>query len=369
MSYKTRVTLTTIGCFISLIGTAIVPWFVITYNPPGGAANNGMFDSSLFAFSALFLLPYSSYISNLQSLFIAIGVTFIEGLLSFVNVKFIIKKVLPATNWIQLFLFLFTLLTNIVNKSVLLHLNNQFLMGFYGITDINYIMKYTTVHLGWGLFLTFTGFLISFMAVNESRLPRNINWDLVATVFTVMVVISSFVLCSFNQFNTLWFQSKCIDCNSYTMVYATKGWQDTGKLVKPNYRIGISYVPGSGTWTVNKGKVPPTDANGQPPTPPAWLSHLKGQPLPGVSSQALIAKIANGKPFLVGDGKQFMGYKLMRSSRDSGDLFLRINDSNAELSNNAGSIEVAISVFNFIDVTPTYGMVNPRHDPFVRRQL
>lgn len=118
-------------------------------------------------------------------------------------------------------------------------------------------------------------------------------------------------------------------------VQATQGWQDTNYSVKAGDSVTITYL--SGTWTVTNGVSASTDANGKPPNPPAYLYCSCGEPLPGVSTQALIGKVGNGQPFFVGDSKTF-------TAANAGHIFLRINDSDKGLGDNSGSIQVQITV-------------------------
>src|SRR5437660_1573059 len=102
MDHKARATFTIIGCVISLIGSVLVPWFVIVYNPPGSLPSNNIFNSNVFAFNALFLLPYSSDIDSLHTLFWGIGAIFVVGLLSLLKLHFLEKYVLKYVHWVPI---------------------------------------------------------------------------------------------------------------------------------------------------------------------------------------------------------------------------------------------------------------------------
>ena len=118
-------------------------------------------------------------------------------------------------------------------------------------------------------------------------------------------------------------------------VAANQGWQDTGFRIQAGDHVALQYE--SGTWTITSGVVAQSDANGQPVHPPSFLFCKCGEPMPGVSTQALIGKVGNGPAFLVGDGKDF-------AATGSGELFLRINDQDGHLGDNAGSVIMRVTI-------------------------
>jgi len=129
--------------------------------------------------------------------------------------------------------------------------------------------------------------------------------------------------------------------SSTVTVSSTQGWQDMNYYVTAGDTVTLQYQ--SGTWTETNGVVAPTDADGLPANPPGYLYCHCGEPLAGVSTQALIGKVGDGAPFLVGDQKTF-------TATSSGDIFLRMNDRDVALGDNAGALTVEISA---VQPTPT----------------
>jgi hypothetical protein len=107
-------------------------------------------------------------------------------------------------------------------------------------------------------------------------------------------------------------------------VFANRDWQDTGVNIKPGMALTILYT--SGWWSPWEGGS--YDAIGSGGDPKCSCNVVMG-----VSHAALIGKIGDNAPFLVGNSfKQTMG--------ETGDLFLRINDTH--LGDNSGSLMVNI---------------------------
>jgi hypothetical protein len=107
-------------------------------------------------------------------------------------------------------------------------------------------------------------------------------------------------------------------------VFAKRNWQDTGVKVMPGKALTILYL--SGLWSPWGGGR--YDAIGSGGDPKCGCNVIMG-----VSHAALIGKIGDNDPFLVGNSfKQTMG--------EAGDLFLGINDT--QLGDNSGSLKVEI---------------------------
>ncbi len=161
----------------------------------------------------------------------------------------------------------------------------------------------------------------------------------VLMAWALVALISLWGLHTIGQVNLLALSSQCSNCSTtIRTVFASQGWQDTKLNVHAGDEVTIEYR--SGTWTSTRGIVESTDADGQPVNAPDWLYCSCGEPLPGDSTQALIGKIGSTQPFFVGDEKDFR-------ATDSGNIFLRINDSDRGLSDNDGSLQIAIT-------TPTH---------------
>ena len=107
-------------------------------------------------------------------------------------------------------------------------------------------------------------------------------------------------------------------------VFANRDWQDTGVKVMPGKTLTILYT--SGSWSPWGGGS--YDAIGSGGDPKCSCNVVMG-----VSHAALIGKIGDNAPFLVGNSfKQTIG--------ETGDLFLRINDT--QLGDNSGSLMVEV---------------------------
>ena len=123
-------------------------------------------------------------------------------------------------------------------------------------------------------------------------------------------------------------------------ISANKGWQNTGIFLKRGKQFKVRYI--SGTWTISKGVVGPSDAAGQPVNPPPNLICHCGEPLDGYSTQALIGRIGGGvgfAPLQVGDDFSAVSY-------DNDFLYLRINLPDQLLRNSSGAITVSIETDN-----------------------
>jgi hypothetical protein len=107
-------------------------------------------------------------------------------------------------------------------------------------------------------------------------------------------------------------------------VFANRGWQDTGVKVRPGKTLTVLYI--SGLWSPWAGGE--YDGIGSGGDPKCSCNVLAG-----VSHAALIGKIGDSNPFLVGNTfTQTMG--------ESGDLLLGINDT--QVGDNSGSLKVEI---------------------------
>ena len=107
-------------------------------------------------------------------------------------------------------------------------------------------------------------------------------------------------------------------------VFANREWQDTGVKVRPGKTLTVLYT--SGLWSPwVSGSYDGIGSGGDP--------KCSCNVIMGISHAALIGKIGDNAPFLVGNSfKQTMG--------EAGDLFLGINDT--QLGDNSGSLKVEI---------------------------
>jgi hypothetical protein len=121
-------------------------------------------------------------------------------------------------------------------------------------------------------------------------------------------------------------------------INANQGWQSTGRVVKKDDHITISYI--SGQWTVNYQNLnstdPYVDADGY-----SRPNRIGNPPLAGANDGALIGRIGTESPFLVGK------YKFLIAPVE-GELSLRINDDDPGAWpgtwDNRGSIDVQILI-------------------------
>jgi hypothetical protein len=121
-------------------------------------------------------------------------------------------------------------------------------------------------------------------------------------------------------------------------VYATTGWQDAGLYVLDGENVSIEYL--SGEWSVccdtgNVFYVPPDHGEYN-------YFESDGAPYGGIVADAdlsaLIARIGESNPFSI-------GRQVFTTSSVSGQLYLRVNDHDGGLSDNAGSIDVHIVIY------------------------
>ncbi|MEO8084372.1 MAG: hypothetical protein ABI780_11160 [Ardenticatenales bacterium] len=117
-------------------------------------------------------------------------------------------------------------------------------------------------------------------------------------------------------------------------VRAVEGWQDAAVDLTIGEAVAVRYV--TGTWTINvAGRW--FDADGYP----GYYPHDAPPPcdradLPNEQNGALIGRIGDGPPFLIGN------VRALNADR-AGALRMRMNDSDACLSDNGGSVEVVIT--------------------------
>lgn len=107
---------------------------------------------------------------------------------------------------------------------------------------------------------------------------------------------------------------------------AERGWNDTGLELRPGDVLTIDYV--SGVWSPWPGDAYDALGSGGDPRCDCNL-------IPGVSHAALIGRIGEGAPFLV-------GFEFSGPVGAAGRLYLGINDT--RLDDNSGSLRVRVAV-------------------------
>jgi hypothetical protein len=121
-------------------------------------------------------------------------------------------------------------------------------------------------------------------------------------------------------------------------VSSTQPWQGTKIIVKNGDKLTISYVVG--TWSSEPGVFSRAEADGVtlPDGSQIPINTLCfcGEPVPGFSTQGLVGKIGNGKPFAIGN-------LYNKPEASSGKLLLQINDGVNGLSDNVGSVMITIT--------------------------
>jgi hypothetical protein len=113
-------------------------------------------------------------------------------------------------------------------------------------------------------------------------------------------------------------------------VLANQGWQQSDMILRQGERFRIEYI--SGRWTYWEGTIPfqGVDGDGYRCSGAACC-----EPLPQAHKGALIGKIGQ-EVFLIGHGGSFI-------ASASTLLFLRINDCDGSLADNAGSVHIRIT--------------------------
>ena len=116
------------------------------------------------------------------------------------------------------------------------------------------------------------------------------------------------------------------DNNAIVTVEASEGWTETGIIVGSGDTLTIKYV--SGTWSPWPGGAYDAIGSGGDP-------RCRCNVMDAVSHAALIGRIEDHQPFLVGEAyRHRMG--------ETGQLYLGIND--VDLYDNSGSLKVEVTV-------------------------
>ncbi len=125
----------------------------------------------------------------------------------------------------------------------------------------------------------------------------------------------------------------CSGANTYTCtVNAVEGWRLTPLPVNTGDSFTLSYQ--GGTWTVDKTLLPYVGPEGYRPELDAIIgggNHLKV--LKSAPYGALLGRIGDGEAFAISQGGTFVATR-------SGNLWLRINDADVVLNDNAGSVQM-----------------------------
>ncbi len=116
-------------------------------------------------------------------------------------------------------------------------------------------------------------------------------------------------------------------------VASAAGWQSTSVSVTAGSRYAISYL--SGTWSVDYRNLPRVGPSGYSPSVDAGI-YQGCKFVSGVTYGTLLGSIAGNSAFVVGVGGTF-------TAGASGLLALRINDADACLGDNAGTVRVAMT--------------------------
>lgn len=120
--------------------------------------------------------------------------------------------------------------------------------------------------------------------------------------------------------------------NEVVIVNAREGWQKTGIVIKAGDVLTITYV--SGMWSPWPGGE--YDALGSGGDPRCRCNVMEG-----ISHAALIGRIGDQEPFLVG-----LEYRVVVG--EGGELYLGIND--IDLNDNAGELRVEVEVEGFWEI-------------------
>ncbi|MEO8084373.1 MAG: hypothetical protein ABI780_11165 [Ardenticatenales bacterium] len=126
-------------------------------------------------------------------------------------------------------------------------------------------------------------------------------------------------------------------------VRAVVGWQDAAVDVAVGDAIAVRYI--SGTWTINVAGHW-FDADGYPGYYPHDTQGACAQAdLPDEQNGALIGRIGDGPPFLIGSLRSLTADR-------AGTLQMRMNDADACLSDNGGSVAVVITLDSSATASP-----------------
>jgi len=125
--------------------------------------------------------------------------------------------------------------------------------------------------------------------------------------------------------------------DTVVQVRANQGWQNTGAIVQVGDTVEIQYV--SGSWTQSVGKEPyHTGAND--PTQYVCANIMNAaaciEPIPDFPQGGLIGRLGS-RLLKVGNSLRFV-------AETAGPLYLRMNDADSGLYDNAGTLTVRITV-------------------------
>ena len=131
--------------------------------------------------------------------------------------------------------------------------------------------------------------------------------------------------------------SSCVyDTSSVEVnVRANEPWQTAGVDIHAGDAVIVNYK--SGLW---RGDIGSTDCPQHGPVGPTCNAVIapSNYPLPGRPEDSLVGKIGEtGEVF-------FIGNCIKRIAKESGDLYLRINDEDSGLNDNAGFVTVKVSI-------------------------
>ncbi|MDQ1016384.1 hypothetical protein QFZ43_002933 [Streptomyces afghaniensis] len=115
---------------------------------------------------------------------------------------------------------------------------------------------------------------------------------------------------------------------------SSRGWQRMPVSVNEGERFFVFYV--SGSWTVDRRNYARVGAEGYPEQTDSEIYQPCKLDRDGPFGELMGRVGENGEPFPVGSGGEF-------TSRDTGPIYLRINDHDRCLNDNDGSLNVAAS--------------------------
>ncbi len=182
----------------------------------------------------------------------------------------------------------------------------------------------------------------------RDRYNKRIKTLLISTVTLIIVTIGIFIHQGIilHPVSTL-MATPIPKSQSYpnVVVNANVPWEDTSIRVAIGDSLTITYEKGS--WTSDPN-LPLTEADGYtlPSTGKSFGGDPTcdncGEPLPTSSTNAMVGRIGNGSPFLVGN-------HYSSTVVQAGNLMLEINDNPSKFQDNVGSVSVLIIIMHKIE--------------------
>jgi hypothetical protein len=339
MNSRFRGIVVLICCIVILFCSFAFQWFIIKYQPTGGYAPR------YFYFSFADLIGHYKDVSSIKFVYAQLGWVALLGLTSTFLEGWIQNQI---KSFIDIVTFALTFFNTVHDKAIITQLDPQTFKSIFGTNDVAYVLHNSTTQISMGYIATIVATIIISLVLaipSDSMSVEQLN-GIPGRKYAIALAACSVIMCctlstiaALSGATTTTFEF--YDKSHFVTVSSTLGWQDTKLVIKKGDIVYLLYVPHAGTWTAHKQNAASyTDAKGDLSSLATETAHSK-LPLYGFPVQALIGKIGNNSPFLVGNGDSFL-------ASDDGALSLRMNQSDGALASDAGTIEEQITIVRYV---------------------